>query len=225
MRGCTASQPLQCSVAKREFFFDPSFGLEVFQLKPLDLDEHRAANDLDDFTKIKLDYANEMLDGLTLEVTSMMQRATFETPWGVKLAKDILPNFVFWLITNYWGQLLLLAIVVYEGLRFCITILSMIFTLADIVRRRPNNKLELIFSSTTANRKENFENQKCLEDIQSKIISDLIEVQANLRFHERKIANINERLRAPYRNYEGRRYVPLGGPIYASESLDDQLMA
>ena len=204
---------------------DPSFGLEVFQLKPLDLDEHRAANDLDDFTKIKLDYANEMLDGLTLEVTSMMQRATFETPWGVKLAKDILPNFVFWLITNYWGQLLLLAIVVYEGLRFCITILSMIFTLADIVRRRPNNKLELIFSSTTANRKENFENQKCLEDIQSKIISDLIEVQANLRFHERKIANINERLRAPYRNYEGRRYVPLGGPIYASESLDDQLMA
>ena len=204
---------------------DPSFGLEVFQLKPLDLDEHRAADDLDDFTKIKLDYANEMLDGLTLEVTSMMQRATFETPWGVKLAKDILPNFVFWLITNYWGQLLLLAIVIYEGLRFCLTVLSMIFTLADIVRRRPNNKLELIFSSTTASRKENFENQKCLEDIQSKIISDLVEVQANLRFHDRKIANINERLRAPYRNYEGRRYIPLGGPIYATESLDDQLMA
>merc|ERR1711873_134144 len=77
---------------------NPAEGLDIFRLKPMKIEEHRKASDLDDFVKIKLDFAEEMLEGLVVEVTNMMQMASFETPWGIKLAKDILPKFVFFLI-------------------------------------------------------------------------------------------------------------------------------
>ena len=204
---------------------NPAEGLDIFRLKPMKIEEHRKASDLDDFVKIKLDFAEEMLEGLVVEVTNMMQMASFETPWGIKLAKDILPKFVFFLITNFYGQLLLLAIVGYEVIRFCLTILSALFTVIDFVRRKPSNKLEFLLNTTTANRKENFQNQKCIEDIQSKIISDIIDIQAAIRFHDRRISHVMERFRAQNRNYGGREYMPLGGFIQTAESLDDHLLA
>ena len=204
---------------------NPAEGLDIFRLKPMKIEEHRKANNLDDFVKIKLDFAEEMLEGLVVEVTNMMQMASFETPWGIKLAKDILPKFVFFLITNFYGQLLLLVIVGYEAIRFCLTILSALLTMIDFVRRKPSNKLEFLLNTTTANRKENFQNQKCIEDIQSKIISDIIDIQAAIRFHDRRISHVMERFRAQNRNYGGREYMPLGGFIQTAESLDDHLLA
>ena len=88
-----------------------------------------------------------------------------------------------------------------------------------------SNKLEFLLNTTTANRKENFQNQKCIEDIQSKIISDIIDIQAAIRFHDRRISHVMERFRAQNRNYGGREYMPLGGFIQTAESLDDHLLA
>ena len=200
---------------------NPVDGLDIFKFNPLDFKEHRQSSNIDDMTQIRLNYAEDMLNDLSSEINNMMQSASAENTWGIELARELLPSFIFWLITNMYGQIILLVIVIYEALRLLFTVLSILFTITDIIRRKPNNKLEHLINSSTASRRETAFHQQCMDDIQTKLIGDMVSVQAQLRYHSRRIAILDAASRrTEHKYYNEQRYSPLN---QTNNSDDDQV--
>ena len=202
----------------------PTRWLEIFKFTQIDIKEHRESIQVDDIARVRLNYAEEMLSNLKLDMSNAMSSSDPDMNWGMELAKGILPTFIYWLISTYYGQLLLLVIVIYEGLKLVFTLLSILFTLSDIIRQKPNNKLEFLISSATAQRKENEANQKCFEGIQSQIISDIVDLQETVRYHSKKISTLTVATsREPHRYFNDKRYTPIGPPAHTSDSQDDEI--
>ena len=200
---------------------NPVDGLDIFKFSPLDFKEHRQSSNIDEATRIRLNYAEDMLNDLSSEISNMMQSASAENTWGIELARELLPSFIFWLITNMYGQIILLTIVIYEALRLLFTVLSILFTITDIIRRKPNNKLEHLINSSTASRRETAFHQQCMDDIQTKLIGDMVSVQAQLRYHSRRIAILDAASRrTEHKYYNEQRYSPLN---QTNNSDDDQV--
>ena len=213
-----SAQGIQAINTSKMNYLNPAVGLEIFRFSQLDMKQHRQSGDMSDQEKVRLDYATEMLDDLTLEVSNLKTSANLESSWGLELAKGILPAFVFWLVGTEYGQLVLLIIVVYEGLKLIMTILSTFFTISDILRRKPNNKLEFFINSSTASRKETLMNQKCFEDIQSKLIGDVVDIKATLNYHSNKINMISRaQNRTPHRYYDEKHYKPVNTSVNTSD--------
>ena len=196
-------------------YLNPSRGLEIFKLEALQLEEARQPDSLGDGVRIKVNYAKEMMDDLTQEVYDRMSASEQTSSWEQELVRGVLPSFAFWLVTNQWGQLILLVLVAYEGGRLVLAMLSLICTIMDCIRQKPQSKLEFIINSSTATRREQRMSQESMEHIQQKLVNDMMNVQATLSYHERRINGLNT-----FPNRIGRRNI--AGKVYSTlEQMPD----